>query len=147
VSASACPLTRMHIQVGHAVKCRSGTLQETRSCLRSRMAIFVRHHRGLSGYHDEVFDADHVVRTLTNVLVGAAGSHGYGAAQKDPFTFCHPRKRSCLHSEHALHCVSCLPLRCTKPDGRYVREWMTAPRSPCSATPHGQDETAWTAAG
>src|SRR3989440_4954846 len=39
-------------------------------------AIFVRRHRGRSGYHDEVFhDDDHVVRTLTRILDGAAGSH------------------------------------------------------------------------
>jgi pilus assembly protein CpaF len=39
-------------------------------------AIFVRRHRGQSGYHDEVFhDDDHVVRTLTRILDGASGSH------------------------------------------------------------------------
>jgi pilus assembly protein CpaF len=39
-------------------------------------AIFVRRHRGQSGYHDEVFhDDDHVVRTLTRILDGAHGSH------------------------------------------------------------------------
>jgi pilus assembly protein CpaF len=39
-------------------------------------AIFVRRHRGLSGYHDEVFhDDDHVLRTLTKILDDAAGSH------------------------------------------------------------------------
>jgi pilus assembly protein CpaF len=39
-------------------------------------AIFVRRHRGRSGYHDEVFhDDDHVIRTLTRILDGASGSH------------------------------------------------------------------------
>ena len=39
-------------------------------------AIFVRRHRGPSGYHDELFhDDDHVVRTLTRILDRAAGSH------------------------------------------------------------------------
>src|SRR6266566_975106 len=39
-------------------------------------AVFVRRHRGRSGYHDEVFhDDDHVVRTLTRILDGASGSH------------------------------------------------------------------------
>jgi len=39
-------------------------------------AIFVRRHRGPSGYHDEVFhDDDHVVRTLTKLLDDASTSH------------------------------------------------------------------------
>ena len=39
-------------------------------------AIFVKRHRGASGYHDEVFhDDDHVVRTLTKILDDASGSH------------------------------------------------------------------------
>jgi pilus assembly protein CpaF len=39
-------------------------------------AIFVRRHRGRSGYHDEVFhDDEHVIRTLTKILDDAAGSH------------------------------------------------------------------------
>src|SRR5947207_3102912 len=39
-------------------------------------AIFVKRHRGPSGYHDEVFhDDDHVVRTLTKILDDAAASH------------------------------------------------------------------------
>lgn len=39
-------------------------------------AIFVRRHRGPSGYHDEVFlDDDHVVRTLTRLLERASSSH------------------------------------------------------------------------
>ena len=39
-------------------------------------AIFVRRHRGPSGYHDEVFhDDEHVMRTLTKILDDAAGSH------------------------------------------------------------------------
>jgi pilus assembly protein CpaF len=38
--------------------------------------IFVRRHKGPSGYHDEVFhDDEHVVRTLTKVLDDAATSH------------------------------------------------------------------------
>jgi pilus assembly protein CpaF len=39
-------------------------------------AIFVRRHRGRSGYHDEVFhDDDHVVRTLTKILDAASAAH------------------------------------------------------------------------
>jgi pilus assembly protein CpaF len=39
-------------------------------------AIFVRRHRGTSGYHDEVFhDDDHVVRTLTKLLDDASTAH------------------------------------------------------------------------
>lgn len=39
-------------------------------------AIFVKRHRGASGYHDEVFhDDDHVVRTLTKLLDDASTSH------------------------------------------------------------------------
>lgn len=39
-------------------------------------AIFVRRHRGSSGYHDEVFhDDDHVVRTLTKILDAASSAH------------------------------------------------------------------------
>ncbi|HEX7166542.1 MAG TPA: ATPase, T2SS/T4P/T4SS family [Acidimicrobiales bacterium] len=39
-------------------------------------AIFVKRHRGMSGYHDESFhDDEHVVRTLTKILDDAAGSH------------------------------------------------------------------------
>lgn len=39
-------------------------------------AIFARRHRGVSGYHDEVFhDDDHVVRTLTKILDDASRSH------------------------------------------------------------------------
>lgn len=39
-------------------------------------AIFVRRHRGRSGYHDEVFhDDDHVVRTLTKILDAASTAH------------------------------------------------------------------------
>lgn len=38
--------------------------------------IFVRRHRGTSGYHDEVFhDEAHVARTLTRILDEASGSH------------------------------------------------------------------------
>jgi pilus assembly protein CpaF len=38
--------------------------------------IFVKRHRGLSGYHDEAFhDDDHVVRTLTKILDDASGAH------------------------------------------------------------------------
>lgn len=38
--------------------------------------IFVKRHRGVSGYHDEVFhDDDHVVRTLTKILDDASQSH------------------------------------------------------------------------
>jgi pilus assembly protein CpaF len=39
-------------------------------------AIFVKRHRGRSGYHDEVFhDDEHVIRTLTKILDDASGSH------------------------------------------------------------------------
>jgi pilus assembly protein CpaF len=39
-------------------------------------AIFVKRHKGVSGYHDEVFHDDaHVVRTLTKILDDASGSH------------------------------------------------------------------------
>jgi pilus assembly protein CpaF len=38
--------------------------------------LFVRRHRGPSGYHDEVFhDDDHVVRTLTKLLDDASSAH------------------------------------------------------------------------
>ncbi|MEZ5165734.1 MAG: hypothetical protein R2695_04285 [Acidimicrobiales bacterium] len=39
-------------------------------------AIFVKRHRGPSGYHDEVFhDDDHVVRTMTKILDDASTAH------------------------------------------------------------------------
>ena len=38
--------------------------------------IFVKRHRGASGYHDEVFhDDEHVVRTLTKILDDASSAH------------------------------------------------------------------------
>jgi pilus assembly protein CpaF len=38
--------------------------------------IFVKKHRGVSGYHDEVFhDDDHVLRTLTKILDDSSQSH------------------------------------------------------------------------
>lgn len=38
--------------------------------------IFVKRHRGPSGYHDEVFhDDDHVTRTLTKILEDASSAH------------------------------------------------------------------------
>ena len=38
--------------------------------------VFVKRHRGPSGYHDEVFhDDDHVVRTLTKVLDDSSAAH------------------------------------------------------------------------
>ena len=38
--------------------------------------IFVKRHRGVSGYHDEVFhDDEHVLRTLTKILDDASQSH------------------------------------------------------------------------
>ena len=44
--------------------------------LNSPDTIFVRRHRGPSGYHDEVFhDDDHVVRTLTKLLDDASTAH------------------------------------------------------------------------
>jgi pilus assembly protein CpaF len=39
-------------------------------------SVFVKRHRGPSGYHNEVFhDDDHVVRTLTKILDDASASH------------------------------------------------------------------------
>ena len=39
-------------------------------------AIFVKRHKGASGYHDEVFhDDEHVVRTLTKIIDDASSSH------------------------------------------------------------------------
>jgi pilus assembly protein CpaF len=39
-------------------------------------AIFVKRHRGRSGYHDEVFhDDEHLIRILTKILDDASGSH------------------------------------------------------------------------
>jgi pilus assembly protein CpaF len=39
-------------------------------------AVFVKRHRGHSGYHDEVFhDDEHVLRVLTKILDGASGAH------------------------------------------------------------------------
>ena len=39
-------------------------------------SIFVKRHRGRSGYHDEVFhDDEHVIRILTKILDDASGSH------------------------------------------------------------------------
>lgn len=39
-------------------------------------SVFVKRHRGLSGYHDEVFhDDDHVLRVLTKILDRSAGAH------------------------------------------------------------------------
>jgi pilus assembly protein CpaF len=39
-------------------------------------AVFVKRHRGPSGYHDEVFhDDDHVVRTLTKILDESSHAH------------------------------------------------------------------------
>jgi pilus assembly protein CpaF len=39
-------------------------------------AIFVRRHRGPSGYHDEVFhDDEHVIRTLTKILDDSSAAH------------------------------------------------------------------------
>ncbi len=38
--------------------------------------IFVKRHRGLSGYHDESFDSDaHVMRTLTKIMDDSSGAH------------------------------------------------------------------------
>jgi len=45
-------------------------------CVNAPDAIFVKRHRGLSGYHDEVFhDDEHVLRTLTKLLDDAGGAH------------------------------------------------------------------------
>ena len=45
-------------------------------CVNAPDQIFVKRHRGMSGYHDEVFhDDEHVVRTLTKLLDDAGGAH------------------------------------------------------------------------
>jgi pilus assembly protein CpaF len=45
-------------------------------CVNAPDAIFVKRHRGLSGYHDEVFhDDEHVLRILTKLLDDAGGAH------------------------------------------------------------------------
>ncbi|MEA3019810.1 MAG: pilus assembly protein CpaF, partial [Actinomycetota bacterium] len=45
-------------------------------CVNAPDAIFVKRHRGHSGYHDEVFhDDEHVLRTLTKLLDDAGGAH------------------------------------------------------------------------
>jgi len=45
-------------------------------CVNAPDAIFVKRHRGLSGYHDEVFhDDQHVIRTLTKLLDDAGAAH------------------------------------------------------------------------
>ncbi|MGH7507523.1 MAG: hypothetical protein ACRELX_17855 [Longimicrobiales bacterium] len=45
-------------------------------CVNAPDAIFVKRHRGLSGYHDEVFhDDEHVIRTLTKLLDDAGSAH------------------------------------------------------------------------
>ncbi|HYD09318.1 MAG TPA: ATPase, T2SS/T4P/T4SS family [Acidimicrobiales bacterium] len=45
-------------------------------CVNAPDAIFVKRHRGMSGYHDEVFhDDEHVLRTLTKLLDDAGGAH------------------------------------------------------------------------
>jgi pilus assembly protein CpaF len=39
-------------------------------------SVFVKRHRGRSGYHDEIFhDDEHVIRILTKILDDASGSH------------------------------------------------------------------------
>ncbi|MFT5203183.1 MAG: pilus assembly protein CpaF [Candidatus Aldehydirespiratoraceae bacterium] len=44
--------------------------------INSPEAIFVKRHRGPSGYHDEVFhDDEHVVRTLTKILDDSSSAH------------------------------------------------------------------------
>ncbi|MCB0976704.1 MAG: CpaF family protein [Acidimicrobiales bacterium] len=44
--------------------------------INSPTAIFVKRHRGPSGYHDEVFhDDEHVTRTLTKILEDASSAH------------------------------------------------------------------------
>jgi pilus assembly protein CpaF len=45
-------------------------------CVNAPDQIFVRRHRGRSGYHDEVFhDDEHVARTLTKIIDDASGAH------------------------------------------------------------------------
>ena len=41
-----------------------------------RDQVFVKRHRGLSGYHHEVFhDDEHVIRTITKILDYSSASH------------------------------------------------------------------------
>ena len=45
-------------------------------CVNAPDSVFVKRHRGHSGYHDEVFhDDDHVLRILTKLLDDAGGAH------------------------------------------------------------------------
>jgi pilus assembly protein CpaF len=73
-------------------------------------AIFVRRHRGISGYHDEVFhDDDHVERTLTKLLDDAATAHrkldpaeGLQDAQLDDGSRVHIVHRDVARGGHLL---------------------------------------------
>ena len=73
-------------------------------------AIFVRRHRGRSGYHGEVFhDDEHVLRTLTKILDEASGSHrkldpaeGLQDAQLDAGARLHIVHRDLARDGHVL---------------------------------------------
>jgi Flp pilus assembly CpaF family ATPase len=74
--------------------------------------IFVKRHRGISGYHDEVFhDDEHVVRTLTKILDDASAAHrkldateGLQDAQLDVAIVGEVRDREGLAAFRADHC-------------------------------------------
>lgn len=73
-------------------------------------AIFVKRHRGPSGYHDEVFhDDDHVTRTLTKILDRSTGAHrtldpaqGLQDAQLDSGARLHIVHRDIARGGHTL---------------------------------------------
>ena len=72
--------------------------------------IFVKRHRGVSGYHDEAFhDDDHVIRTLTKILDDASTSHrkldpseGLQDAQLDSGARLHIVHRDIGRSSHLI---------------------------------------------
>ncbi len=72
--------------------------------------IFVKRHRGVSGYHDEAFhDDDHVIRTLTKILDDASTSHrkldpseGLQDAQLDSGARLHIVHRDIVRSSHLI---------------------------------------------
>ena len=72
--------------------------------------IFVKRHRGVSGYHDEAFhDDEHVIRTLTKILDDASSSHrkldpseGLQDAQLDSGARLHIVHRDIGRSSHLI---------------------------------------------
>ena len=73
-------------------------------------AIFVKRHRGVSGYHDEAFqDDEHILRTLTKILDDASSSHrkldpseGLQDAQLDNGARLHIVHRDVGHGGHTM---------------------------------------------